>query len=97
MIQFPGGGATLSPTAQDTIKQFAAQRLKATSVQPDVLVTGHGDAASSDPTVQSVALSLGLSRAQAVANALIANGVPSAAIRLGSEAAGRGASLRLLQ
>ncbi len=97
VIQFPGGGATLSPTAQDAIKQFAAQRLKATSVQPDVLVTGHGDAASSDPTVQSVALSLGLSRAQAVANALIANGVPSAAIRLGSEAAGRGASLRLLQ
>jgi outer membrane protein OmpA-like peptidoglycan-associated protein len=47
--------------------------------------------------VQSAAVSLGLTRAQAIVNALTAAGVPRSAISLNAEAAGRGASLRLLQ
>ena len=46
---------------------------------------------SSDPDAQAAALSLGLSRAQAVANALVADGVPATAVRVGAEAGGRGA------
>jgi outer membrane protein OmpA-like peptidoglycan-associated protein len=74
------------------VKAFAARR--GASI---VSVTGHGDAASSDPAAQNAAVSLGLSRAQAVADALAASGVPASAIRVGAEAGGRGASLRLLQ
>jgi outer membrane protein OmpA-like peptidoglycan-associated protein len=47
--------------------------------------------------VQSDALKLGLSRAQALATALVAQRVPYAMLRLSAESAGRGASLRLLQ
>jgi len=62
-----------------------------------IAITGYGDAASSDPDAQSAALTLGLSRAQAIVDSLKAAGVPGDAIRIGAEASGRGASLHLLQ
>ena len=53
------------------LKAFAARRGNGA-----IAVTGYGDATSSDPDAQSAALSLGLSRAQAMANALTGDGVP---------------------
>jgi outer membrane protein OmpA-like peptidoglycan-associated protein len=91
-VEFVTGSTALPPGAADVLKGVAAQRGKAV-----VAVTGYGDATSSDPDAQSAALSLGLSRAQAVANALTADGVPATAVRVGAEAGGRGASVRLVQ
>jgi outer membrane protein OmpA-like peptidoglycan-associated protein len=91
-VEFVAGSAALPPGAADVLKGIAAQRGKAA-----VAVTGFGDATSSDPDAQSAALSLGLSRAQAVANVLTAYGVPAAAVRVAAEAGGRGASVRLVQ
>ena len=91
-VDFAAGSAAMTPTGTDAVKRLASRRGAAI-----VAVTGHGDAASSDPAAQTVAVSLGLSRAQAVANALAAAGVPRDAIRVAAEAGGRGASLRLLQ
>lgn len=91
-VEFVVGSAVLPPGASDVLKGVAAKRGKAV-----VAVTGYGDATSSDPDAQTAALSLGLSRAQAVANVLTADGVPSAEVRVGAEAGGRGASVRLVQ
>jgi outer membrane protein OmpA-like peptidoglycan-associated protein len=91
-IVFVEGSSSLSAPASDEVKAFAGKRGTGA-----VVVTGFGDAASSDPSSQSAALVLGLSRAQAVADALKQAGVPGNAIRVNAEASGRGASLRLLQ
>jgi outer membrane protein OmpA-like peptidoglycan-associated protein len=91
-LEFVRGSAALSPETSAAVKQFAAGRGSAT-----ILVTGYGDAESSDPAAQTVALSLGLSRAQAVANALTADGVPTGSVRVNAEASGRGVALHLLQ
>jgi outer membrane protein OmpA-like peptidoglycan-associated protein len=91
-IGFAPGSAALTPDEAAAVKQFAAKRGTGTTA-----VTGFGDAAGSDLTAQTTALSLGLSRAQAVANALTAAGVPQASVRVGAEAAGRGARMLLLQ
>ena len=91
-VEFVVGSAVLPPGASDVLRGVAAKRGKAV-----VAVTGYGDATSSDPDAQTAALSLGLSRAQAVANVLTADGVPSAEVRVGAEAGGRGASVRLVQ
>jgi outer membrane protein OmpA-like peptidoglycan-associated protein len=90
-LEFARGSAALSPETSAAVKQFAASHAGAS-----ILVTGYGDAEASDPAAQTVALSLGLSRAQAVANALAADGVPAAAVRVSAEASGRGVALRLL-
>jgi outer membrane protein OmpA-like peptidoglycan-associated protein len=74
------------------VKAFAGKRGKGA-----IVVTGFGDATSSDPTAQSAALVLALARAQAVADALKQDGVPDNAVRINAEASGRGASLRLIQ
>jgi outer membrane protein OmpA-like peptidoglycan-associated protein len=92
MVEFVPGSATLPPGAAAVLKGVAAKR-----GQSVIAVTGYGDADSNDPGTQSAALSLGLSRAQAVANVLTGDGVPQAAVRVGAEAAGRGASVRLVQ
>ena len=55
-----------------------------------IAVTGYGDAASNDPDAQSAALTLGLSRAQAMAAALTAAGVPASAVQVDAAAIGRG-------
>ncbi|MBN9563111.1 MAG: hypothetical protein J0H14_20660 [Alphaproteobacteria bacterium] len=55
-----------------------------------------GEATSSDPAAQSAALTLGLSRAQAMAAALAKDGVPAASVRVDAQAAGRGGVARLV-
>jgi len=92
ILGFAPGSSQLSPTAADDVKRFLAGRVG----QP-IAVTGFGDATSADPGAQTAAVSLALTRAQAVVNALTAAGVPRTAISIGAEAGGRGASLRLLQ
>jgi outer membrane protein OmpA-like peptidoglycan-associated protein len=91
-IVFVPGAATLSQPATEEVKAFAAKRGNLT-----VGVTGYGDGTSSDPDAQSAALTLGLSRAQSILEALKAAGVPGTAVRVSAEASGRGASLHLLQ
>jgi len=91
-VPFAARSAKLSPAATAAVQQYAARRNAAL-----IVVTGHGDAASSDPATQTAAVSLGFARAQAVADVLTEAGVPPNLIRVGSEAAGRGATLQLLQ
>ncbi|MBV9249685.1 MAG: OmpA family protein [Acetobacteraceae bacterium] len=91
-IAFAPGSASVPSGAADALKQLTANRGKAS-----IAITGQGDAASTDPGAQAAALSLGLSRAQAVANLLTASGVPATAVRVGAQASGRGATVRLIQ
>jgi outer membrane protein OmpA-like peptidoglycan-associated protein len=91
-VDFERRSATLNDAALADVKAIAAAR-----GDHGVAVTGYGDASSSDALGQSDALDLGLRRAQALATALAAQGVPVASLRVNAEAAGRGASLRLLQ
>jgi outer membrane protein OmpA-like peptidoglycan-associated protein len=83
--------SNLTQPAADEVKAFAAKRGNAT-----ISVIGYGDSTSSDPDAQSAALTLGLSRAQSIVDALKVDGVPGNAIRVSAEASGRGASLQLL-
>lgn len=91
-IEFVAGSSALPPGANDLLKELAAKRGSAA-----IALTGHGEAASDDPAAQSVALNLALARAQATAKALVADGVPESAIRIGADASGRGADARLIQ
>jgi outer membrane protein OmpA-like peptidoglycan-associated protein len=91
-IVFPAGETALSPAAAAEVKAFAATRGNRT-----IAIVGYGDAAASAPEAQAVALQIGLKRAGAIAEALKADGVPPASIRINAEAAGRGATLQVLQ
>jgi outer membrane protein OmpA-like peptidoglycan-associated protein len=91
-VDFAQNSAVLNDPALTEVKALAAAR-----GDHGIAITGYGGATSSDPVAQSDAVSLGLSRAQALATALVAQGVPYAMLRLNAEAAGRGASLRLLE
>lgn len=91
-VVFVAGSTDLLQPAKDAIAAFAKTR-----GDKVISVTGYGDAAGDDPNAQLQAVNLGLARAQAVAAALRADGVPADAIRVNAEPSGRGASLRLLQ
>jgi outer membrane protein OmpA-like peptidoglycan-associated protein len=91
-VEFSPGSAELDQAALDLVASLAETRSGHA-----IAVTGYGDTASSDPLAQSAALDLALRRAQVLATALVARGVPYASLRIDAEAAGRGASLRLLQ
>jgi outer membrane protein OmpA-like peptidoglycan-associated protein len=91
-VTFITGSAALAPSAASTLRQLAARRGNGV-----ITVTGYGDAASNDPDAQSAALTLGLSRAQAMAAALTSAGVPPSAVQVDAEAIGRGGSARLVQ
>ena len=91
-IAFGPGSATLPRNATASLRQLAAKRGAAS-----IAVTGYGDATSGQPAAQSAALSLGLARAQAIANALTASGVPTDVLRVDAEAAGRGGAARLVE
>jgi outer membrane protein OmpA-like peptidoglycan-associated protein len=91
-VAFAPGSAALPADADAVLKSLLAKRGSAA-----IAVTGHGDATSSAPDAQATALTLGLQRAQAVASALTAQGVPANAVQVGAQAGGRGATLRLLQ
>jgi outer membrane protein OmpA-like peptidoglycan-associated protein len=91
-IAFTNGSADLPASATATLKDLASRRGSGI-----IAVTGYGEAASNDPNAQSAALTLGLARAQAMAGALTAAGVPAAFIRVDSTAIGRGGTARLIQ
>jgi len=91
-VTFITGSAALPPSGADTLKQLAARRGSGI-----IAVIGYGEAASNDPDAQSAALTLGLSRAQAMAAALASAGVPRTAVQVDSAAIGRGGTARLVQ
>jgi outer membrane protein OmpA-like peptidoglycan-associated protein len=91
-VTFLDGSAELPSFAAASLKQLAARRGKGI-----IAVTGYGDAASNTPDAQAAALTLGLSRAQAMAAALTSAGVPRSAVQVDAAAIGRGGSARLVQ
>jgi len=91
-VDFDRGSAALLDPALAEVKSLAATR-----GDRGIAITGYGDTTTSDAIGQEQALGLGLARAQSLATALVAQGVPFARLRLNAESAGRGASLRLLQ
>jgi outer membrane protein OmpA-like peptidoglycan-associated protein len=91
-LAFGPGSATLPRNAPAVLRQFAAKRGGSA-----IAVTGYGDATSREPSAQSAALALGLARGQAIANALVAAGVPANIIRVDAEASGRGGTVRLVE
>jgi outer membrane protein OmpA-like peptidoglycan-associated protein len=90
-VGFEPGSAVLPAESAEALKALAGSRKNAA-----ILVTGFGEAASSDPEAQSAALTLGLSRAQAMAAALAKDGVPAASVHVDAQAAGRGGVARLV-
>ena len=90
-VSFEPASAEVNATTKAAVTQIAARRKGAT-----IVLTGYGDATSSDPAAQDTALRLALGRASALAAAFKAAGVPETALQIGGEAAGRGASIRLL-
>jgi outer membrane protein OmpA-like peptidoglycan-associated protein len=91
-LTFVTGSAELQTFAADALKQLAARRGNGM-----IAVTGYGDATSDDPAIQSAALTLGLSRAKAMAAALASAGVPASAVQVDAAAIGRGGAARLIQ
>jgi len=91
-IPFAAGSSILPAAGLAPVKLLATQRGNAT-----IAVTGFGEATSTDPAAQSAALPLALERARAVAAALLADGVPSAAVRIAAEPQGSGAAATLIR
>lgn len=91
-LTFITGSADLPGLAADQLKQLAGRRGNGV-----IVVTGYGEATSDAPDAQAAALTLGLSRAQAMAKALASDGVPASAVQVDAEATGRGGSARLIQ
>ena len=91
-VPFTPGTATLAPEAAALLHTIAVQR-KPTA---GIVVVGNGEAAGSDPAIQQAALTLARLRAQAIARALIAQGVPADAVVTDAQAEGRGAAVRLV-
>lgn len=91
-VPFPPASAVLPAASADALHALARRR-----GAHAVAVVGHGDATGSDPDAQSRAVALGLQRAEAIAQALAAAGVPDTAVRLDAQAGGRGGSARILE
>ena len=89
-VAFAPGSAILPTGALPDLRALAARR----GSRP-IEALGQGAAASADPTAQLAATKLGLARAQAIAAALEAAGVPAVAIQLRSDASGTGGIARL--
>ena len=89
-VTFDEGSSSLPTAMQAPLQRLAARR------GHTIMVTGRGEATANAPADQQAALSLALARAQVIAEALITDGVPRAALRLDAQPAGRGASVRLL-
>jgi outer membrane protein OmpA-like peptidoglycan-associated protein len=92
VLEFIGPSDQLTTTSLDQLRTIAANR-----GQRFIVITGRGDAVTSDAVSQAAAVGLALKRAQAIATVLVADGVPSRVLRLDAQAAGRGGDLRLLQ
>ncbi|HJS86140.1 MAG TPA: OmpA family protein, partial [Acetobacteraceae bacterium] len=91
-LAFEPGSAVLPAPAAETLRAFARRR-----GGHAIVVTGYGDADSANPDVQAKALALGLQRAQAMAQALAADGVPQQSVRIEAQAGGRGGAARIIE
>jgi outer membrane protein OmpA-like peptidoglycan-associated protein len=91
-VPFADGSAQLPPSASAPLQALAAKRGDAT-----IAVVGYGEASAATPDAQSTALTLGLARAQAMATALTAAGVPAGSVQIDAQAIGHGGSARLVQ
>jgi outer membrane protein OmpA-like peptidoglycan-associated protein len=91
-LAFASGSANLSQPDQLALKELAARR-----GNKIIEALGRGEASSALPAAQETAITLGFSRAQAIAKALQADGVPEAAIQVMSLAGGRGGAAKLLE
>lgn len=91
-IAFAEHSATVAPASLAALKTLAAKRGNHV-----VEALGRGDATSSDAAAQAKAVSLAFARAQAIAAALVANGVPKNAIQVMALAAGRGGVAQLVE
>lgn len=89
---FAPGSAALPLGAEAALKALAGRRANAA-----VQVTAGGDAASAAPAAQAAALPLALRRVRAISAALVAAGVPQAALRTDAAAPGRGGSAGLVE
>ncbi len=90
-VAFPPGSAILPPGGDAPLHALAARRGIAS-----IDVIGYGEATDTQPDLQTAGITLGLARAHAMAAALVASGVPMTAIRIESEASGRGGAARLV-
>ena len=91
-VVFAAGASELPPAARGPLSALAGRRGNGL-----IAVTGYGDATNTSPDAQAAALKLGLSRAQTIASALVAAGVPSTAVQIDAQAIGRGGTARLVQ
>jgi outer membrane protein OmpA-like peptidoglycan-associated protein len=91
-LAFVPGSASLSPPDQQALKQLASRR-----GNKIIEALGRGEATSAMPAAQETAITLGFSRAQAIAKALQADGVPEGAIQVMSLAGGRGGAAKLVE
>lgn len=92
VLAFRPGSAELPPDSDVPLRALAGRRGNAA-----ILVSASGDASGPGLTRQEASLPLALRRARAVADALVAAGVPEGAVRLSASALGRGASARLVE
>lgn len=88
---FLPGSAVLRPESDAALRALAVRRGGG-----DVALLGGGDASSAEPGAQAAALPLAWRRARAMADVLVAAGVPVAAMRIDAAALGRGGVARLL-
>jgi outer membrane protein OmpA-like peptidoglycan-associated protein len=91
-VIFANGVAQMPPSAATLLRTLAGKRGNGL-----IAVTGYGDAADASPDTQAAALKLGLARAQAIASALVADGVPASAVQIDAQAMGRGGTARLVR
>ena len=92
MIEFAPDSSSVPPASLPALKALAAKRGNHV-----IEALGHGDAGSADPTAQQQAVTLGFARAQAIAAALAASGVPRGAIQVMALAAGSGGMAQLVE
>ncbi|MGH7153406.1 MAG: hypothetical protein ACREF3_05705, partial [Acetobacteraceae bacterium] len=90
-VQFAPQSSSIPPASLPALKALAAKRGNHV-----IEALGRGDAPSADPTAQEQAVTLGFARAQAIAAALAASGVPRGAIQVMSLASGSGGMAQLL-
>ena len=91
-IAFRQGAATLPAAADAALRELASRRAGA-----EIAISAGGDAPGSGLEAQARALPLALRRAQAMQAALVAAGVPAAALHIDAAAMGRSGVARLLQ
>ncbi len=91
VIAFARGSAALPDSADPALRALAARLAGG-----GMVVQAGGDADGAGPDRQAAAVPLGLARARAIQQALVAAGVPAAAIRIEAAGLGRTGSARLL-